>query len=98
MLQGIIKAGAGTCLAVAMGVAVGCASQGMSAQSPAMASAGGAIQPASINQGRFPAPAYSQDVEPAYALTGDVTDRTYWTPSGNTLQVGNGQIAFPPAQ
>ena len=98
MLQGIIKAGAGTCFALAMVFAAGCASQGSSTQSPAMASAGGAIQPASINQGRFPAPAYSQDVEPAYALTGDLSDRTYWTPSGNTLQVGNGQIVFPPAQ
>ena len=98
MFRKIIKAGAGTCLALAMAVAAGCGSQGMNMQSPAMASAGGAIQPASINQGRYPAPTSSQDVEPAYALTGDVSHRTYWTPSGNVYQVGNGQIVFPPAQ
>jgi len=49
------------------------------------------------NQGRFPAPVYSQDAQPAYALTGENSAQQAWAPFGSDYQVGNGRITIPAA-
>lgn len=55
---------------------------------------GGAL----VNQGRFPAPTYSQEAQPAYALTGDNNNaRDEWATLGNYYQVGNARVSFPAA-
>lgn len=55
---------------------------------------GGAL----VNQGRFPAPTYSQEAQPAYALTGDNNKaRDEWATLGNYYQVGNARVSFPAA-
>jgi hypothetical protein len=55
---------------------------------------GGAL----VNQGRFPAPTYAQEPQPAYALTGDNNNaREEWATLGNYYQVGNARVSFPAA-
>lgn len=54
---------------------------------------GGAL----VNQGRFPAPMYDQEAQPAYALTGDQSSQDAWASLGHYYQVGNDRISFPAA-
>ena len=58
---------------------------------------GGAEGGALVNQGRFPAPMYEQETQPAYALTGEQSSQDAWASLGHYYQVGNGRISFPAA-
>lgn len=58
----------------------------------------GAASGTLVNQGRFPAPTYAQEPQPAYALTGENNNaREEWATLGNYYQVGNARISFPAA-
>ena len=98
MLDPFLKLGMYCSVAAGVAVATGCNGQNSNPQSTSgMSSQGGPLQAAVVSQGRYPAPNYSQEAQPAYALTGDTSDRSYWTPSGNEYQVGNARIVYPPA-
>lgn len=48
-----------------------------------------------VNQGRFPAPTYSQEQQPAYALTGEPQPQP-GAPASGYYQAGNARIFIPP--
>lgn len=94
MLGTILRSGACAAgLLILVGV-TGCQPQNGSSNSM---SSEGAGPTALVNQGRFPAPTYSQEAQPAYALTGDASAQDQWASMGNYYQAGNGRITFPAA-
>ena len=106
MLRNILKAGGVALgLAVIAGVA-GCQPQSQNGSSNTTSTSmnwstqgtEGAAGGAMANQGRFPAPTYAQEPQPAYALTGENNDASQeWATLGNYYQVGNARISFPAA-
>jgi hypothetical protein len=98
MLGTIIRTGScAVGLLLILGV-TGCQPQNGSTTTPTSSlGTAGADRIASANQGRFPAPTYSQDVQPAYALTGEQSTQDQWTSLAHDYQVGNGRISLPAA-
>lgn len=101
MLRNVLKAGACALgLVVIVGI-TGCQPQNGSSSTTSTSmnwstqnADGGAL----VNQGRFPAPTYSQEPQPAYALTGQDNDANQeWATLGNYYQVGNDRVSFPAA-
>jgi hypothetical protein len=95
MLLRSMKVGLGATALIVAGALAGCAAQPQTGpmSSSGMTSQGGPQATALVNQGRFPAPMYSQEEQPSYALTGE--DRGQWSPPDRYYQVGNDRIIFP---
>jgi hypothetical protein len=103
MFRTVLKTGACALGLVVLAGVTGCQPQSQNGSSSttstsmnwsSQGSDGGAL----VNQGRFPAPTYSQEAQPAYALTGDNNNaREAWATLGNYYQVGNARVSFPAA-
>lgn len=79
-------------------IGAGCASQNGSSAELMNSTEGNGQAAALVNQGRFPAPMYSQDQEPNYALTGQERQSWAWAPVSGYFQVGNARILVPPTE
>jgi hypothetical protein len=98
MLRTIIRAGSCAVGLLLILGGSGCQPQnGSTTTSTTSLGTAGADRIASANQGRFPAPTYSQDAQPAYALTGDQATQDQWSSLAHDYQVGNGRISLPVA-
>jgi hypothetical protein len=100
MLRNFIRAGScGLGLVVLAGMA-GCAAQPQTNFDSVTLGASGTEGPAPtalVNQGRFPAPIYTQEAQPTYALTGNPASDAGWPSLGNYYEVGNARIILPPS-
>ena len=88
------------CAACAATIALGGCSS-MQATSPVAGTEANSqtqLQMASVNQGRFPAPAYSQIEEAPYALTGEParTQSYDWATGDRRVNVGNSVVIIAP--
>jgi hypothetical protein len=99
MIRNILRTGSCALGLIVLAGVAGCQpqSQNGSSSTSMLPASGteGAAPTALVNQGRFPAPMYSQEVQPAYALTGDTSAQQEWTSLGHYYQVGNARINFP---
>jgi hypothetical protein len=95
MLGTILRGGACAAGLLILAGITGCQPQNGSSNSAMSGDVAGST--AMVNQGRFPAPIYSQDVQPSYALTGNAGAQDEWASRGNYYQAGNARITFPAA-
>jgi hypothetical protein len=97
MLSTILRTGSYGLGLVLLVAVTGCQPQNQNGATTTSLSAPGADGGALVNQGRFPAPIYDQEAQPAYALTGDQPSQDTWASLGHYFQVGNDRISFPAA-